>query len=190
MNKTIKINISKDAILFDAMNITYLVGRAVEGTAPDSYAAVSYMTATEDENEKQQLRRSIKNADAVIRAEFAEYMTSEQTAGDDELRFDIEGDKYTYSLSVPSNFANVVIDEIAEQIHKYIVNTAVTEWFTLTNRAAAPDYAAQAATALMRLQLILCRRTRPTRPTTIVFNPTGKTVYEYTKNNGSEVATN
>jgi hypothetical protein len=64
---------------------------------------------------------------------------------------------------MPSNYNMATIDAITQGIHQYIVNTAVAEWFDITDKADASDYLSAAAANLNVIREAINKRERPIR---------------------------
>jgi hypothetical protein len=55
-------------------------------------------------------------------------------------------------------------DNIANAIHQYIVNTAISDWFAITNKDDAAIYTALAESNIENLQQTMYKRMRPKKP--------------------------
>ena len=64
---------------------------------------------------------------------------------------------------MPSNFNPATNDTIGAALHQYIVNSAIGEWFTITDKADAADYLTLAAANLAEIREAINKRVRPTR---------------------------
>ena len=54
-------------------------------------------------------------------------------------------------------------DTISTALHQYLVNSAIGDWFTITNKNDASDYITLAAANLEQLREAVNKRMRPTR---------------------------
>lgn len=66
---------------------------------------------------------------------------------------------------MPSNYNNASADSLGNGIHAYLVDMALAEWFTITNKADAEDYLNHSAASLEIVKRALYKRSRPVRPT-------------------------
>lgn len=67
------------------------------------------------------------------------------------------------SLIMPSNYNNATRDTINAALHQYIVNTAIGDWFTITDKADATDYFTLAGNNLETIREAANKRVRPVR---------------------------
>ncbi len=72
-------------------------------------------------------------------------------------------------LVMPANFNQAVNDTVSTAMHQYLVNYAIGDWFTITNKNDAGDYVALAAANIEEIRNANNKRVRPTR--TSVTNP-------------------
>jgi hypothetical protein len=157
----VKITLYKSEIIYDVQNKTYITGRSRQ--TGDNHEQVANMQANNDEENLNQILRSIGTAYDYMKAKMAEFMTGKDEDGNDIL-LNISGN-ITVSLSLPENYNKATVDSIASALHNIIVNKAIADWFTLTNKADAADYAAAAASEVNILREALNKRTRPVRNT-------------------------
>lgn len=152
------ITLYKSELLYDVENKTYLTGRSrSNGT---NHEEVANMQASEDDENRNQILRSFTNALGNLRTKLSEYLSLTTTSSDDALMSD--DDNISLALSMPSNYNKNTVDAITGALHQYFVNTAVGDWFAITNKADAADYVAQAAANLEALREALNKRSRPT----------------------------
>ena len=152
------ITLYKSELLYDVENKTYLTGRSrSNGT---NHEEVANMQASEDDENRNQILRSFTNALGNLRTKLSEYLSLTTTSSDDALMSDEEN--ISLALSMPSNYNKNTVDAITGALHQYFVNTAVGDWFAITNKADAADYVAQAAANLEALREALNKRSRPT----------------------------
>lgn len=157
--KTITITAYVSEIIYDAQNKTYLTGRSRQnGTNQEE---VAHMQLNEDEENENQLLRSIGNAFANLKTQMSEYIEESGTTGDNVLMDKATDIKIT--LSMPNNYNQSTIATISSAVHQYLVNTAVAEWFTITNKADAADYVTLATANLSQIRDAINRRVRPVR---------------------------
>ena len=67
---------------------------------------------------------------------------------------------------MPSNFNEAATAGIAEAVHDYLRNTAIAEWYLVTNKNDAGDYITLAQKSLEAIRKAVSRRSRPSRPAT------------------------
>ena len=67
-------------------------------------------------------------------------------------------------LQMPSHFNEAATTGVGEAIHDYLKNTAIAEWYMVTNKADAEQYVALAQKSLVSIQQAVSKRSRPKRP--------------------------
>lgn len=157
MQLTIKIDVKE--LVYDIQNKTYLTGRSRSDGA--NYRQVALMQANDDDENINQIMRSIGNGMARVQSELSEVMEAEAFNGDNVLRLD--DDVKVLTLAMPGNFNTSATDSIAAAIHQYIVAYATSEWFMITNKPDTDDYGRLAKESLELLRESLCKRSRPRR---------------------------
>jgi hypothetical protein len=157
--KTVNITIYKSELIFDVRNRTHLTGESRK--SGDNYEQVANMKVSADDEHMAQILRSIATATAIIQTKMAEYIISTTGTSTNEL-IDADTD-IAFELSMPSNYNMATIDAITQGIHQYIVNTAVAEWFDITDKADASDYLSAAAANLNVIREAINKRERPIR---------------------------
>ena len=134
--KTITITEYMSELLYDIQNKTYLTGRSRQTGA--NHEEVANMQANDDDENANQIIRSIGNAFANLKTKLSEYLVEEGTTSNNAL---ISGEKnLTLTLQMPGNFNQATNDTISTSIHQYIVNSAIGDWFTITNKNDSSDY--------------------------------------------------
>lgn len=187
---SISIKLYVSELLYDIRNKVFLTGRS--RFAGNNHEEVAHMQASDDEDDQDQLLRSIGNAVDLLKTKLSEYSVVESTA--DNVLLTQSTRKYfpegattkttsyiTLTLSMPSNYNQTTADTIASACHQYVVDMAVGEWFTITNKTDAADYLGMAQTQLEVIREALAKRLRPERPT---YNSSGTTT---DTNSGSEL---
>lgn len=159
--KAITVTIKIAWLLFDIMNETFLRGRTIQDKS--NHKEVASMFASEDEENREKILRSIKKGMAEIKAELSEYL-NESSCTADNLNYDGESD-LILSLLMPSNFNSAATAGVGEAVHDYLKNLAIAEWYLVTNREDAPAYVELAGKSMAAIQQAASRRSRPTRPT-------------------------
>ncbi len=153
------ITIDLDEVIYDIQNKTYLTGKSRADGA--NYQQVAQMMANEDEENANQVRRSIHTALGEIHNALADYCR----LGTDSVSnlYDEKTNSVTLICEMPSNFNQAALNGVALCIHQYVVARAVADWFTITHKADSGDYQAQATACLKTLAESLSKRNRPTR---------------------------
>ncbi len=163
--KTIVVTLESKEIKFDVMNKSHLTGQARNAEGKD-YRATAYMQASEDDEHAYQLLRSISNAFSHLKLELGEYLHEDGSTSNNRINKTVEdGGKLTLSFLLPSNFNNSACDSLGGMLHEYIVDRTLSEWFVITDKQDAQDYANLATDALNQAKQALYKRERPTRPT-------------------------
>lgn len=160
--KTLNITLYYSELMYDVQNKTYLTGKSRE--TGDNFEAVANMQANDDEENKNQILRSIGNAISALKARLSEYIIDAGDSSSNILQDVEDAEKLELSLSMPSNYNNATRDTISAAAHQFIVNTAIGDWFAITNKADASDYVAQATANIIEIREAISKRVRPTRP--------------------------
>lgn len=159
--KTVTATIDMSWLLYDIMNETYLRGRTIQND--DNHKEVASMFASEDNENRDKILRSIKKGFAEVMTALAEYVNVSDTTTDDKP---IDGTTdLTLTLSMPSNFNEAATAGLGEAVHDYLKNIAVAEWYMVTNKADAEQYAALAQRSMASILSSVSKRSRPSRPT-------------------------
>lgn len=159
--KKVTATIDIEELLYDIMNETYLRGRTIQNG--ENHKEVASMYASEDDENLDKLLRSIKKGFAEVKTELAEYLDEDGTATDNS-RYDGTTD-LVLNLTMPSNFNEAATAGVGEAIHDYLKNTAIAEWYLVTNKADAEEYITLAQKSLVSIQQAVSKRSRPKRPT-------------------------
>ena len=97
--KAIKITLYMSELIYDVQNKTYLTGRSRQtGT---NHEEVANMQANDDDENLNQVLRSIGNAFANIKTKLSEYIKEETTTGTNEM-LSVDKD-LTIGLNMPPN---------------------------------------------------------------------------------------
>lgn len=157
--KVIAITLYMSELIYDVQNKTYLTGRSRQtGT---NHEEVANMQANDDDENANQIMRSIGNAFANLKTKLSEYINESGTSTNDK-QISSTGN-LTLSLNMPPNYNNASNDTISTALHQYLVNSAIGDWFTITNKNDASDYITLAAANLEQLREAANKRMRPTR---------------------------
>ncbi len=159
--KEVKVTIKIDWLLYDIMNETYLRGRTIQNA--DNHKEVASMFASEDEENREKILRSIKKGFAEVKTVLSEYLDEDGTSTDNS-HYDGKTD-LSLSLQMPSNFNEAATAGVGEAVHDYLKNTTIAEWYMVTNKADAEQYVALATRSLGNIAQAVSKRSRPSRPT-------------------------
>lgn len=158
--KAISITLYMSELIYDIQNKTYLTGRS--RNSGNNHEEVANMQANDDDENLNQVLRSIGNAFATLKTKLSEYIVDEKTTSTNEL---ISGDdNLQVGLSMPSNYNQSTVDTISAALHQYIVNSSVADWFTITNKNDATDYVTLSAANVEQIREAINKRVRPLRP--------------------------
>lgn len=153
------ITIDVPELVYDIQNKTYLTGRS-RGDGKN-YRQVALMQANNDDENLNQIMRSIGNAVAKVKAELSEVLRGEVAEGSNTL--DTEIKTIVLTLHMPDNFNAAASDSIIAAIHQFIVAYVTSEWFMITNKGDTEDHKRVSETSLEMLRESLCKRKRPSR---------------------------
>ncbi len=211
--KTITLTLFVSELVYDIQNKTYLTGRSRQ--TGSNHEEVANMQANDDDENANQILRSIQNAFGTLKTKLAEWLNDEGTTSSDELmsvtapqvqyfKATVDGtninwtntkaadapqltkgivaklpqtgvvnnDVYTVVnpgstlvvvLNMPSNYNNSTRDAMSSALHQYIVNTAIGDWFTITDKSDATDYFTLANNNLEAIREAANKRVRPQR---------------------------
>lgn len=157
MKLTITIDVKE--LIYDIQNKTYLTGRSRSDGS--NHRQVALMQANDDDENLNQIMRSIGSAFARVQAELSEVLDDKSSNGNNELN--LKDDAEVISLTMPSNFNASATNAIASAIHQFIVAAVTSEWFMITNKSDTEDYGKLAEKSIELLRQSLCRRQRPSR---------------------------
>lgn len=164
--KTLVITQQVKELIYDIQNKSYLTGQAREAEGKKNFEAASNMQASDDNDNSYQIRRSLANAFSSLKSLLGEYLSEDKTTSDNIIVQEIDTDgELKLSFKMPSNYNNASVDSLGNGIHAYLVDTALAEWFTITNKEDAQDYMAHSEVSLNIVKRALFKRNRPTRPT-------------------------
>lgn len=158
--KSVKATIDMKWLMYDILNETYLRGRTVQND--QNYKEVASLFASEDEENAEKILRSIKRGFAEVKTELAEYL-DESGLETSNANITAEND-LVLNLTMPSNFNEAATAGVAEAIHDYLRNTAVSDWYLVTNKGDAKDYVDKALISLEAIRKAVSKRSRPSRP--------------------------
>jgi len=159
LKKNVTATLVMDELLYDIMNETYLRGRTLQNDS--NYKEVASMFASLDEENQDKILRSIKKAFNDVKTEAGEYLSESGLMTDNKLI--LEEANLVLELKMPSNFNEAATAGVGESIHDYIVKTAVADWYLVTNKQDAQEYAALAQKSIESIRKSLSKRSRPIR---------------------------
>ena len=154
---TITIDIQE--LVYDIQNKTYLTGRS--RSDGKNYRQVALMQANNDDENLNQILRSIGNALAKVKSELSEVLKGNATQANNALNVDTTS--INLLLEMPDNFNRAATDSIVAAIHQFIVAFVTSEWFMITNKPDTEDYKRLSETSLELLRESLCKRKKPSR---------------------------
>ena len=162
--KTLTVTQEVKELIYDIQNKAYLTGQAREAGGM-GYQAASNMQASDDDENSYQIRRSLANAFSSLKSLFGEYLNEDKTTSDNLINEEIDNDgQLSLEFLLPSNYNNASADSLGNGIHAYLVDMALGEWFTITNKEDAQTYIAHSAVSLETVKRAFYKRSRPERP--------------------------
>lgn len=166
MAKTITITQEVKELLYDIHNRTYLTRHVHENTDATAFELASEIQASDDPECGYQIRRSLATAFDMLKSSLSEWLEEDASTANDRITTEVDNNgQLVLEFHLPSNFNEAATRSIADGIHSYLVNYAISDWFAIVDTADAETYTAQAASDLTNIQLSLLRRKRPERPT-------------------------
>lgn len=157
--KTITITEHISELVYDIQNKTYLTGRSRSDGV--NHELVANMQVNDDEENANQILRSISNAFSTLKTKLSDYIEESGTTAKNTLIN--ASDDFALTIKMPSNYNQSANDTIAAAIHQYMVNIAVGDWFAITNKADAGDYIKEAELNLNTIREAINKRVRPVR---------------------------
>lgn len=162
MKKSVTITLYMSELVYDIQNKTYITGRSRNNG--NNHEEVANMQANDDDENLNQVLRSIGNSFATLKTKLSEYIIGNATTANNEQIS--SNDNLTVGLTMPSNYNSSTVDTISTALHQYIVNTSIADWFIMTNKADATDYINMAAANMEHLREAINKRVRPQRTRT------------------------
>lgn len=156
---TVTIKLDLNEIVYDIQNKTYLTGKSRKDG--NNHELVANMQANDDEENANQVLRSVTMAFSNLKTKLGEYLDLDKSlAVNDLLSRDAP---LGLALKMPSNYNLATVDTIAAAAHQYIVSMAVADWFTITHKVDSQEYKALAEVSLEIISEAVNRRSRPVR---------------------------
>lgn len=158
--KSVKATIKTPWLLFDIMNETFLRGRTLQNK--ENHKEIASMFASEDEENREKILRSVKRAFSEVQTELGEYLDESGTETDNS-HYD-GSDDLVLNLKMPSNFNEAATTGVGEAVHAYLAYTAIADWYVVTNKADAPQYFELANKYMELIRQTVSKRSRPKCP--------------------------
>ena len=159
--KSLSITIHMSELIYDVLNKTYLTGRSRSDGSNQEF--VANMQANRDEENENQIIRSIGNAFSALKNKLSEYLVPSVASSSASNELISASSNLVLALSMPSNYNNSTAESIAAAVHQYLVNIALADWFTITSKTDAADYAALSQVNLNEIRDAINKRVRPER---------------------------
>lgn len=157
--QTIEITLDLNEIIYDIQNKTFLTGKARRDDS--NHELVANMQANDDDENANQILRSVSMAYATLKTKLAEYLRL--TSSDSNNTLLSPTSSLYLSLQMPSNYNLSTLDTVTAAAHQFIVSSAIVDWFTITDKSDTPEYAALADASLKIMIEAISRRSRPVR---------------------------
>ncbi len=153
-------------LLYDIENKTHLTAQAREMEGTKNYQVASYIQASDEDSNINQIRRSLTDAFSTLKTTLSEYLNEEKTTADNKIYTEIDNNsKLTISLNMPNNYDCSLLDSLSNNIHAYLVSKTIADWFTITDREDADIYNKDVQIRVININMALSKRKRPERPT-------------------------
>ena len=158
--ETITLNLDINEIVYDVQNKTYLTGKSRKDG--ENHEKVANMQANDDEDNANQVLRSVSMAFNNLKVRLGEYLDLRATTASNELIK--RNANLNLGLHMPANYNLATVATLAAAAHQYIVSVAVADWFTITNKTDAKEYASLAESSLAVIAEAANKRVRPKHP--------------------------
>lgn len=157
----VQVTLYMSEIIYEVQNKTYLTGRSrSNGT---NHEEVANMQANDDDEDYNQVVRSIGNAYDTLKTKLSEYLEGSSTGITANNKQIDPSVNLTLTLKMPSNYNPATKDTVCTAINQYIVNCAIGDWFMITNKNDATDYVTKASAYLEQVREAINKRVRPKR---------------------------
>lgn len=157
--KQLTVTLFMSELIYDVQNKTYLTGRSRNNG--NNHEEVANMQANDDDDNLNQIVRSLGNAFSTLKTKLSEYILSSTTSSTNEIIDSTTN--LTLNLNMPSNYNQATAEAISSAAHRYMVNVAIGDWFTITNKADAADYMNLSNANLQEIRESINKRVRPIR---------------------------
>ena len=118
------------------------------------------MQANDDDENLNQVLRSIGGAFGSLKSELSEYIEESASTGNNILQ---PNEDIIVALKMPSNFNEAAVKVVSEGLHKYIVNMALAEWYKNTDPNDFDSYMKLAIENMKEVRDGINKRLRPVR---------------------------
>lgn len=164
--KELEVTLQVKELKYAIMNKAHVTARSLQAIGKLNYEAAAHMQASEDDESAYEIMRAINNAVDSVKVEFGEYLDESTTATDNLIDAEIENDStIVLNLILPSNYNSSAGDSLGANIHDYIVEYGLYEWYKQTCPEIANTSKGDAMIALEKAKNALYKRSRPERPT-------------------------
>lgn len=164
--KTLIVTQQVKELVYDIQNKAYLTGQAREAEGTKGYEAASNMQANDDTENSYQIRRSLATSFSSLKSLLGEYLSEDKSTSDNLINTEIDSDGILeLAFELPSNYNQSSADALGNGIHAYLVDMALGDWFTITNKEDAQIYVSNSSISLENVKRALYKRSRPQRPT-------------------------
>ena len=157
--KNLSVTLYLSELIYDVQNKTYLTGRSRNNGK--NYEQVANMQANNDDEDENQIVRSIQSAYGTLKTKLSEYIDEDNTTTSDKLMDTTSN--IIITLKMPSNYNQATTDTVSASLHDYIVNSAIGDWFVITNKDDAENYVKLAIVNLEQIREAINKRVRPSR---------------------------
>lgn len=158
--KQVTVKLKMSELIYDVHDKTYLTGRSRRNG--DNYEQVANMQSNDDEENLNQLIRSISNSYSFLLTELSEFRQDIAVTEENNELLDADAG-LTIMLDMPSNYNESTPMTVSQNCHQYIVNRTVADWFLITNKADSADYISLAGENINNIRNAVNRRVRPQR---------------------------
>ena len=159
----VMIELQKKELVFDIKNTAAVYADSISSSVADSHSIHNIYDVGEDGN-RDKLARILDSAVEDCNEMLFRYTKMKMLGGGFDSNELISGDtNITINLSLPSNYPLALKDALTSSIHDYIINTALMDWFIITNPNESKTYAELSVLAIKNLHEVFNRRERPRR---------------------------
>lgn len=160
MTKQVLITIRSDELLYDIANETFLRGRSI--LTDDNYKNVAAIYATADDGNVDKIMRGIRRGLMDLRSTSSEYVNDGNLWANNSL-IGMSRD-IILTLDMPLNFDESMSGSIAEAVHGYLADRAISEWYLAVAPEQMEPYTILAKERLDAFREAIAGRNRPSRP--------------------------
>lgn len=158
MTETLTVTLVKSEIIYDAQNVTYIIGKNLtDGTNQE---AVSKIILNDDEENKNKVYRAMQAAWYEMLLEISSYVNYDLGSSTNNV-LDRSDDNLVASLSVPTTFDKSALNGLTSHMHSYMVNKVLYDWYLTSNGDKATAYLTDAANDLQMINNAINKRVAP-----------------------------